>query len=97
MRYWIFSSGEGLELVHVAEAGFDCRLEHRAFTEIVKCGELQHIEIGLVRIVEVEHVGQRLPIVLRDVKQRAAGAARLVKVIESRIGYAGGSIQTWRS
>src|SRR5215207_5261882 len=98
MREWILSSGEDLELVHVTEAGFDGRLEHRAFAEVVKRRELQHIEIGLKGIVEVECVGERLSVIFRYVKITCTvDQALCVKVLETWIGDAGGRIQAGRS
>src|SRR4051812_10396489 len=97
MRDRILRAGKNLQLVQVVEAGFDCRLEHRAFAEVVKRRELQHVEIGLVGVVKIEHVRQRLSVIFRNVKQSVTSATLLVKVVESWIRNAGGGIQTWRS
>src|SRR5258705_6933730 len=97
MSRWIRRSGKNLELMKISEAGLNRRLEHRAFAEVVERRKLQHVEVGFVGAVKVERIGERLAIVLRNVKQSVTSAALLVKVVESGIGHAGCSVQTWRS
>ena len=77
---------ENLELVQIVEPSLDRRLKHGAFAEVVECGQLEVIHARTVLARQIEHIGECLAVVVRNIKpDHRSRAALLVEVVESRI------------